>query len=110
MATERQETGSFRLEETTIANIHTAFAEGSLTAHRLVELYLSRIEAYDRDGPKINSIIAVNGNAIEAADQLDRAFRDTGFTGPLHGIPVILKDQMDARGMATTLGSTKTLS
>ena len=105
MATEHQETGEFRLEETTIANIHTAFAEGSLTARRLVELYLSRIEAYDRDGPKINSIIAVNEHALEAAGQLDRAFRDTGFTGPLHGIPVILKDQMDARGMATTLGS-----
>ena len=100
-----QETGKFRLEETTIADIQQAFTDGSLSARQLVELYLNRIEAYDRKGPEINSIITVNPQALEDADRLDRAFGNNGLTGPLHGVPVILKDQMDARGMPTTLGS-----
>ena len=99
------ETAGFRLQETTIVNIQAAFAAGVLSARQLVELYLSRIEAYDRNGPEINSIITVNPHALEEADQLDKAFGDTGIVGPLHGIPVILKDQMDTRGMPTTLGS-----
>ena len=100
-----QGTGVFQLLETTIANIQAAFATGDISARRLVELYLNRIEAYDRNGPNINSIITVNPHALEDAERLDKAFADTGVTGPLHGIPVILKDQMDARGMPTTLGS-----
>lgn len=98
-------TGSFSLQETTIAGIHAAFSAGELSARRLVEYYQDRIEAYDRNGPKINSIITVNPNALEEAEQLDLAFRTRGITGPMHGIPVILKDQIDARGMPTTLGS-----
>ena len=97
--------GTFHLEETTIVDIHAAFAAGSLSARRLVELYLNRIEAYDRSGPKINSIITVNPHALEDAEKLDHAWERTGVVGPLHGIPVILKDQMDARGMPTTVGS-----
>ena len=105
MARIHQVTGKFRLQETTIANIQVALAEGELSARQLVELYLNRIDAYDRNGPKINSIITVNPHALEEAEQLDRTFGDTGVVGPLHGIPVIVKDQMDARGMPTTLGS-----
>ena len=105
MTAEHQKTGRFRLQETTIADIQQAFADGSLTARQLVELYLNRIEAYDRNGPEINSIITVNPQALEDADRLDRDFGNNGLTGPLHGVPVILKDQMDARGMPTTLGS-----
>ena len=101
----QQKTGRFCLQETTIAGIQRAFADGSLTARQLVELYLNRIEAYDRNGPEINSIITVNPQALEDADRLDRDFGNNGLTGPLHGVPVILKDQMDARGMPTTLGS-----
>lgn len=100
-----QETGEFRLQETTVANIQAAFAEGALSPPQLVELYLNRIQAYDRDGPRINSIITVNPHALDEAEQLDKTFRETGVAGPLHGIPVILKDQMDAQGMPTTLGS-----
>ncbi len=105
MASVHPETGKFHLQETTIAEIHAAFAAGELSARRLVELYLNRIEAYDRNGPKINSIITVNPHALEDAEKLDHAWERTGVVGPLHGIPVILKDQMDARGMPTTVGS-----
>ena len=105
MARVDQTMGKFRLQETTIADIQSTFREGGLSARQLVEFYLNRIQAYDRDGPKINSIIAVNPNAIEEAERLDEVFGNTGAAGSLHGIPVILKDQMDARGMPTTLGS-----
>ncbi len=105
MTAAHQETGRFRLQETTITDIQRAFVDGSLTARQLVELYLNRIEAYDRNGPEINSIITVNPQALEDADRLDKDFGNNGLTGPLHGVPVILKDQMDARGMPTTLGS-----
>lgn len=105
MARIDQTMGKFRLQETKITDIQSAFSEGGLSARQLAEFYLNRIEAYDRDGPKINSIITVNPNAIEEAERLDKSFGHTGAAGPLHGIPVILKDQMDARGMPTTLGS-----
>jgi len=105
MASGHQDNGGFRLQETTIADIHKAFADGSISARGLVELYLNRIEALDRNGPQINSIITVNPQALEDADRLDKEFGSKGITGPLHGVPVILKDQMDARGMPTTLGS-----
>ncbi len=84
MARVEQEIGEFRLLETTIADIQSAFSEGGLSARQLVELYLNRIQTYDRDGPKINSIITVNSNAIEEAEGLDQAFADTGTAGPLH--------------------------
>ena len=96
---------TFQLLETTIAGIHAAFRSGELTARQLVEAYLARIEAYDRGGPGINSIITVNADALAVADALDVAFRSTGLTGPLHGIPVIVKDQMDVKGTPTTMGS-----
>ena len=96
---------TFQVFETTIADIHEAFANGSLTARQLVEAYLKRIEALDKNGPQINSIITVNPDALAEADRLDAAFAAGGPVGPLHGIPVILKDQMDTKGMPTTLGS-----
>jgi amidase len=95
----------FHLQEATIEEVHRAIADGELTARQLVQLYLDRIDAYDRQGPRINSVITVNPRALEEADRLDAAFRESGLVGPLHGIPVLLKDQMDARGMPTTLGS-----
>lgn len=91
--------------ETTIADVHAAFAAGNLTCRELVQLYLDRIEAYDKHGPAINAIITVNDKALQEADRLDAAFKSSGLTGPLHGIPIIVKDQADAAGMPTTLGS-----
>ena len=78
----------FELLEATIADIHGAFRSGQLTSRQLVQLYLDRIEAYDKNGPMINSIITVNPKALEEADQLDTTFQSSGFVGPLHGIPV----------------------
>lgn len=95
----------FRLLEATLDDIRGAYKSGQLTARQLVQMYLDRIEAYDKKGPAINAIITINPGALEEADRLDAAFKASGFVGPLHGIPVIVKDQADAKGMPTTLGS-----
>jgi Asp-tRNA(Asn)/Glu-tRNA(Gln) amidotransferase A subunit family amidase len=95
----------FDVVEATIESVHAEFKAGRLTARALVRAYLDRIEAYDRNGPKINSVISINPRALEEADALDAAYRRSGPVGPLHGIPVVLKDQMDVAGMPTTLGS-----
>src|SRR5262249_35023990 len=68
-------------------------------------MYLDRIGAYDKKGPTINAIISLDPTALQEADRLDAAFKRTGFVGPLHGIPVIMKDQADIKGMPITLGS-----
>jgi amidase len=99
------QTKPFHLQEATIEEIHSAYKSGQLTSHQLVQLYLNRIEAYDKKGPRLNAIITINPQALQEADRLDAAFKSSGFVGPLHGIPAILKDQMDAKGMPTTLGS-----
>ena len=96
---------AFNVVETTVADVHAAFKAGTLTARQLVQMYLDRIVAYDKKGPAINSIIALNPRALEEADRLDAAFKTAGFVGPLHGIPVIMKDQADIAGLPTTLGS-----
>lgn len=96
---------AFEIVETTIADIHAAYRSGRLTARQLVQAYLDRIEAYDRNGPAINSVISVNPRALEEADRLDAAFKASGPVGPLHGIPVIVKDQADVAEMPTTMGS-----
>jgi amidase len=96
----------FRLEEATIDDIHSAFRSGELTCRRLVELYLARIEAYDKNGPELNSILTLNTKALEEAEELDRSFERSGeFVGPLHGIPVLIKDQAETAGIRTTFGS-----
>ncbi|MFN7936102.1 MAG: amidase family protein [Bryobacteraceae bacterium] len=95
----------FDVMEATVASIHAAFQSGKLTARQLTQMYLDRIEAFDRNGPKINSVINVNPRALEDAAQLDAAYKKSGPVGPLHGIPIVLKDQMDAAGIPTTLGS-----
>ena len=97
---------SFQLMETTIDQVHTAMLAGEITCRELVEGYLARIEAYEKKGPAINAIILVNSKALEEADRLDAALKETGrLTGPLHGIPVMLKDNVDTFDMATTAGS-----
>ena len=96
---------TFRLEETTIAEIRKAVAAGALSSEKLVELYLARIAAYDRAGPRLNSIIYINPNAKAEAAALDKERADKGPRGPLHGVPVLLKDNIDVANMATTNGS-----
>jgi Asp-tRNA(Asn)/Glu-tRNA(Gln) amidotransferase A subunit family amidase len=95
----------FQLMEATVESVHAAFKSGQLTSHQLVQMYLDRIEAYDKQGPTINSIITLNKNALAEADALDAAYKASGPVGSLHGIPVLLKDQFDAAGFPTTLGS-----
>jgi amidase len=95
----------FNVLETTIEDIHSAYQSGQLTARQLVQTYLDRISAYDKQGPAINAIITINSSALDEADRLDAAFKASGSVGPLHGIPIIIKDQADAKGMPTTLGS-----
>ena len=97
--------GPFDIVEATIDSIHSGYRSGQITVRRLVQMYLDRIEAYDKKGPAINAIITLNPLAIGEAERLDAAFIASGFVGPLHGIPVIMKDQGDAKGMPTTLGS-----
>ena len=96
---------AFTLIDATIADIHAAYAEGKLTCRALVEAYLERIEKIDRSGPKINSIISINPRALEQADALDAAYAKGGPVGPLHGIPMAMKDQGDVKEMPTTMGS-----
>ncbi|HXG35970.1 MAG TPA: amidase family protein [Dehalococcoidia bacterium] len=96
---------SFRLLEATIADILGAYETRQISVRELVQLYLGRIEALDRAGPRINSVITVNPHVLEDADELDRKLAAGQVMGPLHGVPVLLKDQIDAEGMPTTLGS-----
>ena len=95
----------FRLMETTIDEVHAAFAEGRTNCRELVDGYLARIEAYDQAGPGLNAIQLVNPRAAEEAEALDAAFADSGRVGPLHCVPVLLKDQVETRDMPTTYGS-----
>lgn len=93
---------SFDLVETTIADLHMAIEEGQITADGLVDRYLARIDRYDDD---LNAILTVNDDARQRARRLDTRFERNGFVGPLHGVPVILKDNQDTHDMPTTAGS-----
>jgi amidase len=96
----------FELDETTLADLQAGMASGAYTARSLAEKYLARIEAVDKGGPGVNAIIEVNPDALEIADALDRERRDGAVRGPLHGIPVVIKDNIDtADRMHTTAGS-----
>src|SRR5215831_18796645 len=93
------------LDSATIADINAAFNAGTLTAEKLTQLCLARIEAYDRHGPSVRAFITVNRKAIEIARQLDAERKAKGRRSPLHGVPVVLKDNMDTIDMPTTAGS-----
>ena len=95
----------FNVMETTIEDVHNAYKAGTLTAHQLVQAYLDRINAFDKKGPTINCIISLNPQALAEADRLDAAFKRSGLVGPLHGIPVLVKDEIDTAGMPTTQGT-----
>jgi len=96
---------TFRLEETTIAQIQSAFRDGSLTCRTLVERYLARIDAHDKQGAALNAIVMINPDALNAADELDRRFRQSGPVGPMHCVPVLVKDNYETIDMPTTAGS-----
>lgn len=96
----------FVWEEATVAQLQKAMVEKKLTAHKLTKQYLERIHAVDRNGPGLNSIIELNPDALGIARDLDRERAAKGPRGPLHGIPVLLKDNIDTSDrMTTTAGS-----
>lgn len=88
--------------ETNVAEIRSAIIAERMTARNITEQYLDRIEAYDDE---LNAIITVNSDALDRADELDEKFAESGPVGPLHGVPVILKDNYDTGGLPTTAGS-----
>ncbi|MBI4519240.1 MAG: amidase, partial [Gemmatimonadetes bacterium] len=97
--------GRFEVFEATIPQLQAALESGRVTSVDLVEAYLTRIEAYDRGGPLLNSIIRINPNARAEARALDEERQASGPRGPLHGIPIILKDNYDTADMPTTASS-----
>ena len=96
---------AFDVTEQSIEELQRAMTAGEITSRRLVDLYLARIEAYDKQGPALNAIVAVNPRAREAADALDAERRSRGARGPLHGIPVLVKDNYETIEMPTSAGS-----
>ena len=100
-----QPSAPFHLQEATIEGIHAAMRSGELTCTRLVQAYLDRIAAYDQAGPKLNAVQNVNPHALARAGKLDAAWRTSGPVGPLHCIPVLVKDEVDTSFMPTTYGS-----
>lgn len=94
------------LPEWTIADLNEKMESGELTARQVAELYLQRIEAVDKSGPYINSIIELNPDALDVADSLDQERKAGKVRGPLHGMPIVIKDNIDTHDrMQTTAGS-----
>lgn len=96
---------TFEIEEATIFELQKAMEEGKLTSEELVTFYLDRIEEFDKNGPKINSMLTLNKNAVELAKELDEERKSGVIRGALHGIPIILKDNYDTYDMPTTAGA-----
>lgn len=97
---------TFDLATATVGDINEAFDVGVLTSEKLLKLYLARIEAYDKQGPKVNCVITLNPKALDEARALDAERKAKGPRSPLHGIPVVLKDLIDVAGLPTTAGFT----
>ncbi len=97
---------AFELDETTISELQDAMKSGKLTSRSITEKYLARIDQLDKQGPAINAIIELNPDALSIADALDKERTAKGARGPLHGIPMLVKDNIDtADKMMTTAGS-----
>jgi amidase len=96
---------TIELDSATIADLNAAFDSGALTSEKLVEMCLARIHAYDREGPRLNAVMSLNAKALETARALDAERKAKGPRSPLHGIPVMLKDNYNTADMPTTGGS-----
>src|SRR4029453_15364318 len=96
---------SFELDEETIAHLQDGMANGVYSSRQLTQLYLQRIDRIDRRGPELRSISEINPDALAIADALDVERKAKGVRGPLHGIPIVIKDNIDtADRMTTTAG------
>ena len=96
---------AFHLLEATIDDIHAALGSNKTTCREIVELYLKRIDAYDKSGPLLNAVQCLNPRALREAERLDASFKTSGPVGRLHCIPVLVKDQLETTDMPTTYGS-----
>lgn len=94
----------FQLNETTIEDIQKAVSQGKLTYKELTQLYLDRIKRYDDQGIKLNAIITVNSKSLQTAEEMDKERMEKGIRGPLHGIPILVKDNYATGDMPTTAG------
>ena len=95
----------FEVHELSISDLQSAMSSGRVTSRGLVEAYLARIQAYDQAGPRLNAIVMINPRAREDADAMDRERADRKLRGPLHGIPVLIKDNYDTADMPTSGGA-----
>src|SRR5262245_44882450 len=91
--------------EKSIPELQQAMQSGRVSSKQITALYLARIRAYDKAGPRLNAMIAVNPRALDAAEALDRERAAGRVRGPLHGIPVLVKDNFETADMPTTAGS-----
>ena len=97
---------AFQIEEKTIADIHEAYETSVVSAKEVTQLYLDRINAMDQSGPKLNAFVTMNPHALNRAAELDEIYTKTGsFIGPLHGIPIGIKDQAETANLETSFGS-----
>jgi amidase len=98
------------LEEMTIPQLREGYESGKFTIKDVVSAYLERIEAIDKNGPRLNSIIIVNPDALTIAEELDREMKEGKIRGPLHGVPVILKDNIDTHDKMPNTGGSLALA
>jgi amidase len=101
----QQQAGTFRFEEITIDELRDGYESGDFTIREVVQAYLDRIEKMDQSGPELNSMIFINPDAISIAEQLDQELQNGNSRSLLHGIPIVLKDNIDTADMPTTAGS-----
>jgi amidase len=102
--------GAFELDEVSLADLASGLARGKWTSQRLVQLYLGRIDAVDRNGPKLGAVLALNPDAAAIAVQLDRERKDNHLRGPLHGVPILVKDNIETRDPISTTGGSLALA
>lgn len=95
----------YDVTEKSVQQLHAAMACGEVTARQLVQGYIDRIEAFDRNGPRLNSVVMLNPSALDEAAALDAERCEKGMRGPLHGIPILIKDNIDVAGLPTSGGS-----